>query len=225
MGPTGIDLKNLLEQDRQLALDVLETSSKLVLELQASHYWTTQSLDVFASLRNIGANMTHLLQLAQPYWGEGQAIFNRPEGLKLWNTALGLWQALPPVRNKISEQLSRRRRERIMGMSIIEPSDLDPVQVQADNDRYQALLTELTTFYAQLQPVIDAIPEGLVPLQAAPAPEAAGNGQLVAPKPGAHVSEVAAPLSSSMQTGVGAQGAPGTTAPPPPPPEEDLSPV
>lgn len=225
MGPIGIDLKSLLEQDRQLALDVLETSSKLVLELQASHYWTTQSLEVFASLRNIGANVAHLLQAAQPFWGEGQAIFIRPEGLKLWNTALGLWQALPPVRNKISEQLARRRRERIMGQSIVEPADLDPAQVQADNDRYQAMLTELTAFYTQLQAAVDAVPGGLIPLELAPAADAAANGQLVAPKPGAHVSEVAAPLSSSTQTGVGAQGAPGAAAPPPPPPEDDLSPV
>jgi hypothetical protein len=225
MGPIGIDLKNLLEQDRLLALDVLETSRKLVLELQAAHYWTTQSLDVFNSLRNIGGNLKRLLEALAPHLGTGQAIFERPEGLKLWNTALGLWQALPPTRNRFSEHLSRRRRERIMGQAIIELEELDAAQVEADSNRYQAALNELTTLYQQLEPLITAFPAGLIPAQLAQAEGSpAANGQMVAAKAGASVDAIAAPLPGATQSGVGAQGGP-ATPPEALPPEDDLTPA
>ncbi len=225
MGPIGIDLKNLLEQDRQLALDVLETSRKLVLELQAAHYWTTQSLDVFGSLRNIGANLKRLLEALTPHLGSGEAIFQRQEGMKLWNTALGLWQALPPTRNRLSEHLARRRRERIMGQSIIELEELDPAQVQADTDRYQVALAELVAYYTELEPLIAAVPAGLIPPQLAQGEGTpASNGQLVAPHAGASVDTLAAPLPGVMQSGVSAQSGP-VEPPTTPPLEDDLTPA
>lgn len=223
MGPIGIDLKSLLEQDRQLALDVLETSQKLVLELQAAHYWTVHSLDVFNSLRNIGANLKKLIGVAQPFFGEGARLFQTAEGAKLWNTALGLWQALPPVRNKFSEQLARRRRERIMGQAVLDLDELEPGQVQADNDRYQAALVELAGLFAELLPLINGVPAGLVPEEPKPAAAAAANGQLVEPKPAARINEIAAPLPGAAQSGVSAQDAGG--APPADLPADDLSPV
>lgn len=225
MGSIGIDLKNLLEQDRLLALDVLETSRKLVLELQAAHYWTTHSLEVFTSLRNIGGNLQRLLEALAPYYNTGEELFNRPEGLKLWNTALGLWQALPPIRNRFSEQLARRRRERIMGQAIVELEELDPAQVQADSDSYQAVLAELVAFYTGFNTLLADFPPGLIPTQLnAPSGTSAANGQLVAPQPGASVDSVAVPHATAMQSEVSAHGAPGV------PPEtsaaeDDLSPV
>jgi hypothetical protein len=196
-----IDIRSLLEQDRQLVLETLELSRKLVLELEAAHYWTAHSIEVFGSVRNIGLNLARLLELTEEHWPEGKLVFNVPEGMKLWNTALGLWQALPPVRNRFVEQLSRRRRERIMGRAIEEPEELDPQQLQADSERYQARLDEVTALYERLGAAIGKVPAGLVPvLEGAPS----ANGQVVPPRPGAHVSEVAAPpaTAAAAQSGV-----------------------
>jgi hypothetical protein len=204
MSPAEVDLKTLIEQSRSLVSDILDTSHKLVIEVEAAHYWTTYSLDVYAQLSNITANLLKLLELTQPHWGEGEQALASPEGEKLWKTAVGLWRALPPVRNKLTEQLSRRRRQRIMGQEIEEAEELDPETVQEELARFHSSRKELRATLDKLTMVIDLLPEGLAPLpaQEEEAPAAADTQQKPAAEgPSAEASETAtAPADPSAES-------------------------
>ena len=175
MSGAEIDIRSLLEQDRALVMEILEASRKLVLEVEAARYWTTHSLETFGTLRNIGTNLHRLLDICAPHWSQGKLIFNRAEGLKLWNTSYGMWRALPPVRNKLTEQLARRRRERIMGQKVEEVEEHDPAEVKEELAKFKATLEELHRLYADLLPKIEVLPAGLAPvLETAATP---ANGQ------------------------------------------------
>ena len=145
-------------------MEILETSRKLVLEVEAARYWTTHSLEIFNQLRNIGTNLHRLLDVCAPHWSQGKLIFNRAEGMKLWNTSYGMWRALPPIRNKLTEQLARRRRERIMGQKVEEVEEHDSAEIKEELAKYKSNLEEIHRLYADLLPKMEALPTGLAPV-------------------------------------------------------------
>jgi len=211
MAGADIDIKSLLEQDRLMVLELIDTARKLVLDVKAAHYWTAYSLEVLGSLRNIGGNLARLLDTCSTHWDEGKRVFNRAEGMKLWNTALGLWQAMPPVRTKFTEQLARRRRERIMGQALTEMEDVGEAEAAADLERFTQECQQLAELFASFGPAVEAVPSGLVPvLQSQPT---APNGQMEEVSEGAPVSDIAAPLPESKASALAGEERPGQSPP------------
>ena len=96
---TGVDLKTILAQACALMQEALELSNKLVMEVEAEHYWTTYSLDSLSQLKSITHNLAKRLETTEPLWGDPKALFAAEEGQKLWRSAVGLLRALPPVRD------------------------------------------------------------------------------------------------------------------------------
>lgn len=162
-----LDLKTLLEHNYKMILNTIETSRKLVLEVQASHYWTSHSLEVFKSLKNIGANIDRMMLTSIEKLAQGPQAFRDPEVMKLWKTVVGLYRALPPVQRKFTDQLARRRRERIMGEEIIQPEDIAPETIAADQLQFTTASEDLTQQFADRLALVDDLAEGLIPDQAA----------------------------------------------------------
>lgn len=158
-----LDLKTLLEHDIKMALNLVETSRNLVLDVQASHYWTKHSLEVFVSLTKISKNLVSLMDSLGPYWPEGKRIFKHAEAIKLWRTAAGLWSALPPEQKKFNERLARRRRERIMGEEIIQPEDLDQDTVRENEEQFALVSSALANTFNKLLARLGEIPDGIAP--------------------------------------------------------------
>jgi len=158
-----LDLKTLLEHDLKMAQNLVEASRSLVLDVQASHYWTAHSLETFALLTRITGNTNSLLDALGPYWGEGNRIFKRPEAVKLWKTAAGLWSALPPEQKKFNDHLARRRRERIMGEEITQPDDIEPETLRRDEEKFALESASLNNKLNKLVARLNEVPEGIAP--------------------------------------------------------------
>jgi hypothetical protein len=200
------DLRSLLDADRQIVLDILDTAYKLVVDVGSHYYWTHYGLEKCAQLAHIGDNVNRLLVMSAPYWPEGKHAFAHPEPLKLWNTAVGLFRALQPERAKFIEQLTKRRRQRIMGQQNVEDTDLtDPVLAESDKERFKEEYAKLVSQYAALSSLIRELPAGLYPPEEGELPSLNGK----------HDGGV--PASMLRQ-------APATQAPASPPPPELSSP-
>jgi len=180
MATGGIDLKTLLEHDLRMAQSILDTSRKLVLELDAAHYWTTTSIDTFKSLNNICSNVSAMLDACQPEWAGGPKKTGKPEELKLWKTAAGLHHALPAEQKRFNEQVTRRRRQRIMGDNTPEDIELADEIIARDNQSYNELAAELEKNLGGLIERIETLPAGLAP-PAEPEGQPASGGTAPAP--------------------------------------------
>ena len=187
----GVDLRSLLEQDRTAVLDFLELARKLVLEVQASHYWSEHSLEYFTQLEHIGMNITKLLEALEPHWEDGKRIFNRPEAAKLWKTAAGLLAALGPVRVKYVEMLDRRRRQRIMGQDYDELPDITPEQSETGKDEVRRRHAQLLVTFESLQPLIATVPAGISPAIGHTPAQPSVNGQHAEVSDGVKASDIA----------------------------------
>ena len=211
MVDSSLEIRNLLQQDRLIVAELLDNSAQLVLELDTTHHWIHQTLENYKMLRNIGNNLSAMLDECREHWGEGKKIFNREPALKLFRTALGLYRALPPITAKYTEQLSRRRRQRIMGDELVEVEGLDPVMVANDKASVKRQYTELLELFNALEGRIAEIPEGLVPLLQQPVAE-----------PNGHKSESAIPgvqIGEKVASSTNPQPPADSPAPPPPGPE------
>jgi hypothetical protein len=175
MSDSSLEIRNLLQQDRQIVAELLDNSAQLVLELETTHHWIHQTLENYKMLRSIGNNLSSMLDECRDHWGEGKKIFNREPAMKLFRTAVGLYRALPPITAKYVEQLSKRRRQRIMGEDLLEIEGLDPVMVANDKASVKRQFTELSELYSSLEKRISEIPEGLVPILQAPVAEPNGH--------------------------------------------------
>jgi hypothetical protein len=162
-----LDLKTLLEHNFKMILNTLETTRKLVLDVQASHYWTRHALDVFTQLKNIGNNIDKMLLTCTEKLARGNQAFRDPEVMKLWKTVVGLYRAMPPVQKKFTDQLARRRRERIMGEEIIQPEDIAPETLAADQLQFTTISEELVVEYTNRLALVADLGDGLIPDQAA----------------------------------------------------------
>ena len=174
MQDSSLEIRNLLQQDRLIVTELLDNSAQLVLELETTHHWINLTLENYKMLRNIGTNLSSMLDECRDHWGEGKKIFNREPAMKLFRTAVGLYRALPPITAKYVEQLSKRRRQRIMGAELIEVEGLDPVMVANDRASVERQYRELRELFGSLEQRINEIPEGLVPVLQQP--EAQPNG-------------------------------------------------
>ncbi len=217
-----LDLKSALEQDRQQVLDLLETTRRLVLEVRAAHLWTTESLSSFNTLLGIGQNISRMLALISPYWDEGNNIFKRPEAVKLYKTAYGLWAALRPVRQKFNEQLDKRRRQRIMGEDYVEVAELTPEEIEKHIEEFTQRHAEMWTLYVDLGEAIAAVPAGLVPNlelpkgPGAPTASAAAAPSAPAASPAAAAPAAAAPAAAAPVSSPAPVGGPTPAASPAP---------
>lgn len=163
MAKAEIDLAQLLEQDLSLINEILELSSKLVLEVKAEHYWTTFSLETQSQLKNIIRNLAKLLEVTEPDWGKGEKLFEEDNAMKLWRSAAGLLRALPKVRTRYVEQLARRRRQRIMGHEMEDLDELDPEVLADEEKKFRQDQGELRKAVDALRILAERIPEGLAP--------------------------------------------------------------
>lgn len=177
--PQGLDLRGYLEQGRAQAQELLDTMSKLVLEVKASHYWTVHGLEALSSLSSIGGNIEKLLGACQPHWHEGSEIFSREEALKLFKSAAGLYRAIPPVTLKFNDQLDKRRKQRIMGQTYDESAEITPEEMHEALTAFTLRVGEVKGQYGALAGLISAVPEGLIPTASAIA--AAQQAQGAAP--------------------------------------------
>jgi hypothetical protein len=175
MAMADSDLKNLLEEGRLLVQEITDHAEKLVFEVGSAHYWTTYSTEILSKIRNIGQNISKLLEFCEQHWGEGNRIFQHNEALKLWQTSLGLRQALPPVRAKYIEHLSRRRRQRIMGQSEEDDVSLEPSIIREDQDVLRGTVSEVRELFGNLQTRIGKIPDLIGPPKVNAAPAANGK--------------------------------------------------
>ena len=173
MATGEVDLKTLLEHDYKMVQSIAGTSRLLIVDLEASHYWVTQSISLFTRLGNITKNVAMLLDTCEPYWANQASAFSKPEVAKLWKTAAGLWSALPGEQKKFDEHAARRRRERIMGQAGDESIEIEEEQLISDQAVYNRLLEEMDTTCAEMLGRIAALPDGLVPN--APMEEKAAN--------------------------------------------------
>ena len=237
MPAAEMDLRTLLDQDRRMMLDLLEQSSKLVLEISATHYWTVYYIQVFGQLNNITANLSRLIESCQPNFAEGPPMFGRPEALRLWKSASGLWRAVPPELAKLTEQLARRRRQRIKGEKIEEAPDVTPEQISTDLERYRVAHAQLASSVERLAASIEAVPTGLSPtdemlaagpaVPAAPTPPAPQAGPMSTTPPATPKADPLAPPSAPLNATPGPAltlpPAPGTTTAPNPQPKPPVA--
>jgi len=163
MAQGDTDLRSLLDADRQIVMDILDTSYKLIADVGAHHYWTQHALEICGKLTAIGQNLAKLLDLSGTYWKEGKNAFAHAEPLKLWNTAVGLFRALQPEKAKFIEQLAKRRRMRIMSQEQEESDLTDPVVAAAEKERFKEEYAKLVSQYAALNERIKEVPAGLSP--------------------------------------------------------------
>lgn len=158
-----LDLKTLLEHNYKMIMNTIETGRKLVLDVQASHYWTTHGLEVFGSLKNIGENLDRMLFSNAELLKQGSRAFREPEAMKLWKTVVGLYRAMPPVQKKFTDQLARRRRERIMGEEIIQPEDISAETIALDHAQFASVSEQLGLEFTVRLNDLAKLPDGLVP--------------------------------------------------------------
>ena len=202
MSDPSLEIRNLLQQDRLIVLELLDASNRLIFELETTHYWIHQTNENYKMLANIGANLEKMLGECSGHWGEGKKIFQREAAMKLFRTALGLYRALPPINAKYAEQLSRRRRQRIMGEELVDMEGLDPVVVENDKAEAQRRQLALRETFRRLEDLINEIPGGLVPTLKEPTAEPNGHkegGQIPGVQIGDKVAsggEAQAPASS-----------------------------
>jgi hypothetical protein len=163
MATGGIDLKTLLEHDLRMAQSILDTSRKLVLELEAAHYWTTTSIDSFKSLANICTNVNAMLDVCEAEWQGGTKPTGKIEEQKLWQTAVGLYRALPAEQRRFTEQVTRRRRERIMGEGVPEDVELEDEVREQDNRAFTETANNLSQALESLLNRAATLPVGLEP--------------------------------------------------------------
>lgn len=175
MTDSSLEIRNLLLQDRQIVAELLDNSAQLVLELETTHHWIHLTLENYKMLNSIGNNLSNMLDECRDHWGEGKKIFNREPAIKLFRTAVGLYRALPPITAKYVEQLSKRRRQRIMGEELLEIEGLDPVMVANDKASVKRQYMELSELYSSLERRINEIPEGLIPILQTPVAEPNGH--------------------------------------------------
>ncbi len=175
MSDSSLEIRNLLQQDRLIVLELLDSSNRLVNELDTTHHWITQTLENYKMLANIGANLSSMLAECSEHWGEGKKVFQREAAMKLFRTAVGLYRALPPINAKYSEQLSKRRRQRIMGGELVDVEGLDPVMIANLKANVANQYRELHELYSTMEISIRQIPEGLVPVLRQPETEPNGH--------------------------------------------------
>ena len=212
MAEAEFDLKHLLEQDRLMVLDLLESSRKLILDIKAEHYWTVQALEAYGQLSSIGGNLSKLLEALKEHWGEKVRIFEREEAVKLWKTAYGLWRAIPAVQKRFMEQLGRRRRQRIMGVELEEAEELDPEVIERELQQLEELRQSITECMEQLAEMTDEVPEKLIPPPKVIKPQEDGEG---APQQAQAVAaQAAAPAQQPAYQDSAAQPAGSESAPP-----------
>jgi hypothetical protein len=159
----ALDLRGALEQDRLQVMELLESTRRLVLEVHAAHYWTVEALASFAQLSKIGGNIQQMLDDLEPQWANGKSVFNNVEAVKLYKSAIGLWAALRPVRQKFAEHLDKRRRQRIMGEDYVEAAEVTQEQIDADLAEFSEKHAQLWAQYSDIGEAIQAIPAGLLP--------------------------------------------------------------
>jgi len=152
-----------MEQCLSLIDEILDLSSKLVLEVKAEHYWTTFSLETQSQLKNITRNLAKMLDMTRPNWGKGEELFGTAEGMKLWRTVSGLLRALPKVRSRYVEQLARRRRQRIMGQELEDIEELDPEVLAREEEQFRTNQGELRRATEALMIMMEGLPEDLAP--------------------------------------------------------------
>ncbi|MCB1217123.1 hypothetical protein KDL44_07005 [bacterium] len=175
MPDPSLEIRNLLQQDRLIVLELLDSSNRLIFELETTHHWIHLTLENYKMLANIGQNLSRMLEECSGNWGEGKKIFQREPAMKLFKTALGLYRALPPINAKYAEQLSRRRRQRIMGEELVDMEGLDPVVVENDKQQAGREFARLREMFSSMEARIAEIPEGLMPVLQAPAAEPNGH--------------------------------------------------
>lgn len=163
MATGEVDLKTLLEHDYKMVQAIAGTSRLLITELDASHYWLTQSVSLFKRLIKISANVATLLDTCEEHWSNKATAFSKPEVVKLWKTAAGLWSALPGEQKKFDDYVARKRRERIMGQVEEEAHELDEEEVASDKATYKLALEEIETTCAGMLERIADLPEALLP--------------------------------------------------------------
>ena len=158
---TKHQLRALLEDSCQRVEELTGDALKLVAEVQAIHYWTTHSLETFRQLHNIGRNLRTLIGEAEEVMGSQDELLKNPAGVKLAKTVYGLWRALPGLGNKITEQLSRRRRQRIMGIEPEDAGEIPQEQIEEEVAELRKLREQLSALYAELKILGGKIPEDL----------------------------------------------------------------
>jgi len=156
------DLYKVLEQGCSLMDEILDLSHKLVIDVKAEHYWTVYSLETIAQLKNITRNLARMLEDTKDGWSKPAEFLLTLDGIKLWRTAVGLQRALPKVRAKYIEQLSRRRRQRIMGQDIEDVEELDPEVLAEEEKQYRHDLAELRKTIEALKILMERLPDGMV---------------------------------------------------------------
>ena len=156
------ELRSLLEQSCQMADELMGNAVKLVVDVQAVHYWTTHALETGRQLKNIGTNLRSLLTACEPLISEPAKLHEDETGKKFMRTVFGLWRALPGLNSKYTEQLSRRRRQRIMG---VEPEDVGEVpeeQIEQEAAELRQLREQLGLLFGELKILAGKLPEELV---------------------------------------------------------------
>jgi len=222
MTAAQLDLARLMEQCLALIDEILDLSSKLVLEVKAEHYWTTFSLETQSQLKNITRNLAKMLDLTKPNWSKGEELFATEEGMKLWRTASGLLRALPKVRSRYVEQLARRRRQRIMGQELEDLEELDPEVLAREEEQFRTDQGELRRATEALQIMMEGLPEELAPNEDQLA-EALGRRKPAAPSKDQQPESE--PAAEQAQAGNGDQASPAAAEAPPAAEPDDFSPV
>lgn len=186
-------LRALLEQSCQMVDELVSDAVKLVVEVQAIHYWTTHSLETFRQLQNIGRNIRSMLSAMEEVPASMDALLGDPAGEKLAKTIYGLWRALPGLTSKYTEQLSRRRRQRIMGIDPEDTGELPAEQLEKEAADLKKTSEQVATLFAELKLMVGKIPQELAVVfetdggsgggAPAPAPEPAAQPASVPSQP------------------------------------------
>ena len=163
MARAEVDLKTLIDQNRSQVLEILEAGNTLIFEIKAEHRWTTHALETYSQLKRIMGNLAILLEKTEPDWEKGEKLFKTDNGLKLWKTTVALWRALPPIMAKYTGILAKRRRQRIMGMEIIEVEEFEPETIERELENLTELNDEILGVLKQVQSWSGKLPDGLAP--------------------------------------------------------------
>jgi hypothetical protein len=208
------ELRLLLEQDCQMAADLADSAVKLVIDVQAIHYWTTFSLETLRQIHNIGKNLDTLLTECAGLLDKPKQFHEDEKGGKLAKTIYGLYRALPSTLNKYTEQLSKRRRQRIMGIEPEDVGDIEPEQVEEEHKELQGLRDSIKELYGNLRQRAQEIPAELAVSFGMPA-EAAEKEQQAAAAAQQAVQEEAEQQQEAAQAPSATQdAAPGQPDPP-----------
>jgi hypothetical protein len=151
-------LRALLEQSCQMVEELASDSVKLVVEVQAIHYWTTHSLETLRQLKSIGGNLRSLLTSVDALLATPEKLHTDHAGQKLIRTVYGLWRALPGLAGKFTEQLSRRRRQRIMGIEPEDAGEIPTAQIEQEHAELRKLIEQVNGLYAELHILAGKIP-------------------------------------------------------------------